>query len=106
MATAMRADGSGNSVAAAATVAMGGAENNRNCGAGNNQQNVAGGSGSSGDSVRGSGDRCSAAATAGRGSGAAEVTTMRAAATATGQFINEEGLMVKMRGGGGDVEPF
>jgi hypothetical protein len=67
------------------------ADNNINCGAGINQQNAAGGSGSSGDSGRGSGDRCSAAATAGRAGGAAEVTTMRAAATATGRFINEEG---------------
>ena len=52
-------------------------------GAGNNQQNVAGGSGSSGDSGHGSGNCCSAAATAGRGGGAAQVTTMRAVATAT-----------------------
>ncbi len=101
MATAMRADGSGDSVAAGATVAMAVADNNRNCVAGNNQQNAAGGSGSSGDSGRGSRDRCSAAATAGRGGGAAEVTTMRAAATATGRFINKaRGIdMVEMRGG-------
>ncbi len=99
MATAMRAEGGSDSVAAAAMVAMAVADNNINCRAGNNQQNAAGSSGSSGDSGRGSGDRCSAAATAGRAGGAAEVTTMRAAATATGQFINEEGWMVKMRGG-------
>ncbi len=99
MATAMRADGGGDSVAAEATVAMAVAHNKRSCGAVNNQQNAAGGSGNSGDSGRGSGNRCSAAATAGRGSGAAEVTTMRAAATATGRFINEEGEMVEMSGG-------
>ena len=91
MATAMRADGGGNSVAAAATVAMVVADNNRNCGAGNNQQNAAGSTGSGRDSGRGSGNRCSVAATAGRGGSTAEVTTMRAAATATGWFINEEG---------------
>ncbi len=52
-------------------------------GAGNNQQNVVGGSGSGRDSSRASGDHCSAAVMAGRGGGAAEVTTMRAAETAT-----------------------
>ncbi len=52
-------------------------------GAGKNQQNAAGGISSGGDSGRASGNHCSAAATAGKGSGAAEVTTMRAAATAT-----------------------
>jgi hypothetical protein len=36
---------------------------------------------------------------AGRGGGAAEVTTMRAAATATGRFIHEEEEMVEIRGG-------
>jgi hypothetical protein len=99
MTAAMRADNSGDSVAAAATVAMSVADNNRNCGAGNNQQNAADGSGSSGDSGRGSGDRCSAAAMAGRGGGMAEVTTMQAAATATGRFIHKEEEMVKMRRG-------
>jgi hypothetical protein len=52
-------------------------------GADNNQQNAAGGISSSGDSGRGSSNSCSVAVMAGRGSGAAEVTTMRAAATAT-----------------------
>ncbi len=47
MAMAMRADGGGNSVAAAATVDMAVADNNINCRAGNNQQNAAAGSGSS-----------------------------------------------------------
>jgi hypothetical protein len=65
MATAMRADGGGDSVAAAVTVAMAVADNKRNCLAGNNQQNAAGGSGSSRDSGRGSGNRCSVAATVG-----------------------------------------
>jgi hypothetical protein len=51
--------------------------------AGKNQQNAAGGSGSGGDSGRASGDCCSAAMTTGRGGSTAEVTTMRAAATAT-----------------------
>ncbi len=88
-------------MAAAVTVAMAVADNNRNCGAGNNQQNAAGGSGSSGDSGHGRGDCCSAAATAGREGSTAEVTTMRAAATATGRFINEaRGIdMVEMRRG-------
>ena len=36
---------------------------------------------------------------AGRGGDAAEVTTMRAAATATGRFIHEEEEMVEIRGG-------
>ncbi len=52
-------------------------------GAGKNQQNAAGGSGRGGDSGRVSGDHCSAAAMAGRGGGAADVTPMRAAATVT-----------------------
>jgi hypothetical protein len=99
MAMAMRADGGGNSVTAAVTVAMAVAGNNRNCWAGNNQQNAADGNGSSGDSGRGSSNRCSAAATAGRGGSAAEVIMMRAVATATGRFIHEEGEMVEMRGG-------
>jgi hypothetical protein len=55
----------------------------KTAGAGNNQQNVAGGSVSGGDSGRGGGDRCSTAATAGRGGDAVEVTTMRSAAIAT-----------------------
>jgi hypothetical protein len=70
-------------VAVAATVAMAVADNNRNCGAGNNKKKGAGSRGSGGDSGRGSGNRSSMAATVGRGGGAAEVTTMRAAATAT-----------------------
>ncbi len=52
-------------------------------GAGNNQQIAASGSGSGRDSSRASGNLCSAALMEGRGNGAAEVTTMRAAATAT-----------------------
>ncbi len=81
-------------------------------GAGNNQQNVAGGSSSGRDSGRGSGKRCSAAEMAGRGGSAAEVTMMRAAATATNTFcypwpwwetIREKvGLLTKDV----DVEPF
>ncbi len=46
-------------------------------------QNLAGSIGSGRDSGRGSGGCCSAAAMAGRGSGAAEVATMRSAATVT-----------------------
>jgi hypothetical protein len=41
-------------------------------GAGNNQQNAAGSTGSGRDSGHGSGDRCSAGAMAGRGGGVAE----------------------------------
>ncbi len=52
-------------------------------GAGNNHQNAAGSSGSGRDRGHDSGERCSTAATVGRGNGMAEVTTMRAAATAT-----------------------
>jgi hypothetical protein len=68
------------------TVAMAVADNNRNCGG--RQQSMKCGSGSGGDSNRDSGDRGSAASTAGRGSGAAEVTTMRAAATAITLVVN------------------
>ncbi len=46
------------------------------------------GSGSSGDSGPGSGDRGTAAPMAGRGRGAAEVTTMRAAAAVTILVVN------------------
>jgi hypothetical protein len=56
-------------------------------GAGNNHQSVAGGIGSGRDSGRGSGNCCSLAAMAGRGSSTAEVTTMRAAATATTMVV-------------------
>jgi hypothetical protein len=81
-------------------------------GAGSNQQNAAGGIGSSGDSSHGSGNHCSAAAMAGRGGVAAEVTTMRAAATVTNtpfcpwkwwEMMREKaGLLTK----DGDVELF
>ncbi len=67
-------------VAAAVTVAMAVADNNRNCGG--RHQSTKCGRGSNGDSGHGSSDHGSMATMAGRGSGAAEVTTMRAAATA------------------------
>jgi hypothetical protein len=70
-------------VAGGAAVAMAVADNSRNAGADNIQQNVAGGSGSGGDSNHGSSNHCSMAAAAARGDSTAEVTTMRAAATAT-----------------------
>jgi hypothetical protein len=73
-------------VAALATVAMVVAVNNRNCGG--RQQSTKCGRGSNGDSGRCSSNHGSAAMTAGRGSGAAEVTTMRAAATATTAVVN------------------
>ncbi len=73
-------------VAAAATVAMVVAVNNRNCRG--RQQSTKCGRGSNGDSGRGSSNHGSAATTAGRGSGVAEVTTMRAAATATKAVVN------------------
>jgi hypothetical protein len=57
-------------------------------GAGNNQQNVAGKSGSSGDRGHGSGNCSSTAAMAGRGGGTAEVTMMRAVATSTTVVVN------------------
>ena len=69
-----------------ATVAMAEADNNRNCGG--RQQSTKCGRGSNGDSGRGSSDHGSMATMAGRGSGAAEVTAMRAAATATTAVVN------------------
>jgi hypothetical protein len=73
-------------VAAAATVAMAVADNNRNCGG--RQQSTKCGRGSNGDSGRGSSNHGSTTTMAGRGSGAAEVTTMRAAATGTTLVVN------------------
>ncbi len=70
----------------AATVAMAVADNNRNCRV--RQQSTTCGIGRGGDSSCGNGDRGSAAATAGRGGGAAEVTTIRAVATATTVVVN------------------
>jgi hypothetical protein len=52
------------------------------------QQSTKCGSGSGGDSGRGSGDHGSAALTACRDGGAAEVTTIRAAATSTTVVVN------------------
>jgi hypothetical protein len=54
-------------VAAATTMTMAVADNKRNCGGRQQSTSGAGGSGRSGDSGRASGDRCSAAAMAGRG---------------------------------------
>jgi hypothetical protein len=54
-------------VAAAATMAMAVADNNRNCGGRQQSTSGADGSGRSSDSGRASGDCCSAAAMAGRG---------------------------------------
>jgi hypothetical protein len=62
------------------------ADNNRNCRG--RQQSTKCGRGSNGDSGRGSSNHGSAAMTALRGSGVAEVTTMRAAATATTVVVN------------------
>ncbi len=62
------------------------ADNNRNCGG--RQQSTKCVRGSNRDSGCGSRDHGSAATMAGRGSGAAEVTTMRAAATATTAVVN------------------
>jgi hypothetical protein len=73
-------------VAAAATVAMVLADNNRNCRG--RQQSTKCGSSSSRDSGHGSGNRGSTAAMVGRGSGTAEGTTMRAAATVTTVVMN------------------
>jgi hypothetical protein len=84
MATATAAK-TGSAVAAAATVATGVADNNRDFGG--RQQSTKCGRGSGGDSGCGSGDCGSAAAMAGRGGSAAEVT-MRAAATATTVVVN------------------
>ncbi len=75
-------------VAAAVTVAMAVADNNRNCRG--RQQSTKCGRGSNGDSSRGSSNHGSVATMAGRGSGAAEVTTMRAAATVTTAVVNFE----------------
>ncbi len=76
----------GSAVAAAVAVAMAVADNNRNCGG--RQQSTKCSISSSGDSGRGSGNCDSAAVMAGMGGGTAEVTTMRAATTATtGEFI-------------------
>jgi hypothetical protein len=68
-------------VAAEGTVTMAVADNNRNCGG--RQQSTKCGRGSNGNSSHGSSNHGSAATTAGRGSSAAEVTMMRAAAMAT-----------------------
>ncbi len=85
MATAM-ATKTGSGVAAAATVAMAVADNNRYCGG--REQSTICGSSSGRDSGRGSKDLGSMAATAGRGGGAVEVTAMRAVATATTVMLN------------------
>jgi hypothetical protein len=69
----------GSAVAAAATMVV--ADNNRNWEG--RQQSTKCGRGSSRDSGRGSGNCGSEAATAGRGGSTAEVTRMKAAATAT-----------------------
>jgi hypothetical protein len=62
------------------------ADNNRNCGG--RQQSTKCGRGSNGDSGRGSSNHGSAATMAGRGSGAMEVSTMRAAAMGTTAVVN------------------
>jgi hypothetical protein len=73
-------------VAVTATVARAVADNNRNCGG--RQQSTKCVRGSNGDSGRGSSNHGSAAMMAGRGSSTVEVTTMRAAATATTVVVN------------------
>ena len=73
-------------VAALATMVMVVAVNKRNCGG--RQQSTKCGRGSNEDSGRGSSNHGSAATLAGMGSGMAEVTTMRAAATATTAVVN------------------
>jgi hypothetical protein len=72
-------------VAAAMTVAMAAADNKRNCKG--RQQSTKCGRGSNEDSGCGS-NHGSAATTAGRVRSAAEVTTIRAAATATSAVVN------------------
>jgi hypothetical protein len=76
----------GSAAAAAATVAMAVTDNNRNCRG--RQQSTKCGSNCGGDSGRGRGDHGSTALMAGSASEAAEVTTMRAAATATTVVVN------------------
>jgi hypothetical protein len=78
----------GSAVAVAVTMAMVMvvADNNRNCRG--RQQSTKCSIGSGGDSSHGSSNCDSAALTAGRGGSAAEVTTMRAAATATTVVVN------------------
>jgi hypothetical protein len=73
-------------VAAAATVAIAVADNNRNCGG--RQQSTKCGKGSNGDSGHGSSDHGSVAMMADRGSGVAKVTTMMAMAMATTVVVN------------------
>ncbi len=68
------------------TVAMVVADNNRNWRG--RQQSTKCSRGSNGDSGRGSSNHGSTATTAGRGSGTAELTTMRAAAKATTAVVN------------------
>ncbi len=77
MATATQ---TGSVMAAVGTVAMAGADNNRNCG--DRQQSTKCGSGCNGDNGCGSDNRGSAASMAGRGSGMTKATTMMPAATA------------------------
>jgi hypothetical protein len=79
MAMAMAAE-TESAVAAALTVAMAVADKNRNCGG--RQQSTKCGRVSNGDSGHCSSNHGSTATMAGRGSGAVEVTTMRAAAMA------------------------
>jgi hypothetical protein len=85
MATAMGTE-TESVVAAVATVAIAVADNNRNCGG--RQQSTKCGRGSNGDSGRGSSNHGSTATMAGKGIGAAEVTTMRAAAMTTTMVVN------------------
>ncbi len=73
-------------VAAAVTVAMAVAHNNRNCGG--RQQSTKCNRGSNGDSSCGSSNHGSTATTAGRGSGVGEVKRMRAATTMTTAVVN------------------
>ncbi len=80
------AEKTGSMVTTAATVAMAVVDNNRNCIG--RQQSTNCGSGSGGDSGRGSGNCSSVAVTAGRDGGAAEVTAMRAASTVTTVVVN------------------
>jgi hypothetical protein len=76
----------GSAVAAAVTVAMAVADNNRNCGG--RQQSTKCCSGSSRDSGHGSSNRDTMALTAGRVGIMVEVTTMRAEALVTTVVVN------------------
>ncbi len=84
----MTAAKTGSAVAAVAAVAMAVADNNRICGGRQQSTKCSGSSGRDSDSSHCSGDHDSMALAVGRGSSAAEVTMLRAAATATTVVVN------------------